>query len=97
MAENFEMTPAELRSTASVFRDKAEEMTGIINDMYEQVNSLESGWDGAAQDAFFDTYNEMQDPMKQFPEILTQISEALISFADAVEETDESIAQQMKN
>ena len=92
---DFAMTPSEMESTASVFAAKAEDMRNIINEMSQQVDNLSSGWDGAAQDAFFETYNEMKDPMNQFPEILDQISQALKSFAQITVDTDDGLAQQM--
>lgn len=92
---DFEMTPSELEATARVFNEKAEDMRNIVNEMSQQVDGLTSGWDGAAQDAFFETYEEMKQPMNQFSEILEQLANALTSFAEATVETDEQLAQQM--
>lgn len=92
---DFEMTPSELEATAAVFKDKADDMRTIVNELTQQVDSLSTGWDGAAQDAFFETYENMKEPMDQFSQVLEQIGDALISLAEITVTTDDELAKQM--
>lgn len=92
---DFEMTPSELELTAAVFTEKADDMRSIVTELSQQVDALSSGWDGAAQDAFFETYESMKEPMDQFSQILDGIAEALKALAEITVETDDALAQQM--
>ena len=93
---DFEMTPEELRGAASVFSTKSEDMRNIISTLTQEVENLDAGWDGAAQDAFFASYNEYKEPMNQFPQLLDQIAEQLNMLAENFETLDSELAQQMK-
>ena len=95
MADRITITPQELRSTASNFRGKSDEIEGILQYLLTEVNNLESTWDGAAQDQFFAQYNELQPSLKQFPEILQGISSQLDAVAQTLEETDSALASQL--
>ncbi len=93
---DFEMTPGELRDAATFFSAKSEDMKSIINTLTQEVDNLDAGWDGAAQDAFFASYNEYKEPMNQFPQLLDQIAEQLKMLAENFEGLDSDLAQQMK-
>lgn len=93
MADRITITPEELRDSSTMFQNKAEEITQILADLRSEVDSLESTWDGAAQDAFFQSYEEMSTTLEQFPEILEGISTQLTSVADTLEDTDEQLGQ----
>lgn len=95
MADRITITPEELRTTATNFNTKSEEIEGIIQYLLNEVNSLESTWDGAAQDQFIESYHELQTPLKQFPEILKGIAMQLQNVAQTLEETDNALASQL--
>lgn len=96
MASRIMITPEELRDSSSKFTQKSGEVTEIINFLSNEVQSLESTWDGAAQDQFFIAFNEMKEVLKQFPEVLNGISAQLSMVAQTLEETDAALASQLK-
>ena len=85
MAARITITPEELRTASTNFANKAGE-----------VNRLESTWDGAAQDQFFMTYEEMAKTLDQFPEVVDGISQQLSAVAQTLEETDQALADSLK-
>lgn len=95
MAERITITPQELRTSATNFKAKADEIVDILKYLMNEVNNLESTWDGAAQDQFFAQYNELQTPLNQFPEILQGIASQLEAVAQTLEETDNALASQL--
>lgn len=97
MAERITITPEELRSSASTFSSKAEEITQILSDLRTEVDNLEATWDGAAQDQFFASYSEMETTLNQFPEVLEGISGQLTTVADTLEQTDEDLRTALSN
>lgn len=95
MADRITITPQELRTSATTFRAKSDEIVSILKELMTEVNNLESTWDGAAQDTFFQQYNDLQTPLNQFPEILEGIAGQLDAVAQTLEETDSALASQL--
>ena len=93
MAARITITPEELRTASTNFATKAGE---ILEYLKSEVNRLESTWDGAAQDQFFMTYEEMAKTMAQFPEVVDGISQQLSAVAQTLEETDQALADSLK-
>lgn len=96
MAARITITPKELRTASSNFTTKAGEIREILTYLRNEVNRLESTWDGAAQDQFFITYEEMAKTMDQFPEAVNGISQQLSAVAQTLEETDQALADSLK-
>ena len=96
MAGRITITPEELRTASTNFANKAGEIREILEYLRSEVNRLESTWDGAAQDQFFMTYEEMAKTMDQFPEVVDGISQQLSAVAQTLEETDQALADSLK-
>lgn len=96
MAARITITPEELRTASTNFANKASEIREILEYLRAEVNRLESTWDGAAQDQFFMTYEEMAKTMAQFPEVVDGISQQLSAVAQTLEETDQALADSLK-
>lgn len=96
MAVRITITPEELRTASTNFANKAGEIREILEYLRSEVNRLESTWDGAAQDQFFMTYEEMAKTMVQFPEVVDGISHQLSNIAQTLEETDQALADSLK-
>lgn len=96
MADRITITPEELRTASSNFESKAGELEELLNYLKTQVENLEQTWDGAAQDQFFIMYNELNNNLKQMPEVLKSISANLSNVAQTMEETDNALASQLK-
>lgn len=97
MADRITITPEELRTASGNFSTKASEIVEILSYLRTEVDNLQSTWDGAAQDQFFVSYEEMAKTMDQFPEILEGISTQLTSVADTLETTDAELASALKS
>jgi len=96
MAARITITPEELRTSSTNFANKAGEIREILSYLRSEVNRLESTWDGAAQDQFFMTYEEMAKTLDQFPEVVDGISQQLSAVAQTLEETDQALADSLK-
>lgn len=96
MAARITITPEELRTASTNFANKAGEIREILSYLRSEVNRLESTWDGAAQDQFFMTYEEMAKTLDQFPEVVDGISQQLSAVAQTLEETDQALADSLK-
>ncbi len=96
MAARITITPEELRTASTNFANKAGEIREILDYLRSEVNRLESTWDGAAQDQFFMTYEEMSKTLNQFPEVVDGISQQLSAVAQTLEETDQALADSLK-
>lgn len=96
MAARITITPEELRTSSTNFANKAGEIREILSYLRSEVNRLESTWDGAAQDQFFMTYEELAKTLDQFPEVVDGISQQLSAVAQTLEETDQALADSLK-
>ena len=96
MAARITISPEELRTASTNFANKAGEIREVLEYLRTEVNRLESTWDGAAQDQFFITYEEMAKTLDQFPEVIDGISQQLSAVAQTLEETDQALADSLK-
>ena len=93
MAERITITPEELRTSSTNFATKAGEIREILEYLKQEVDNLETTWQGAAQSQFFQQYEEMQSTLNQFPDVLDGISSQLTTVATTLEDTDEQLRQ----
>lgn len=96
MVARITITSEELRTASTNFANKAGEIRKILEYLRSEVNRLESTWDGAAQDQFFMTYEEMAKTMAQFPEVVDGISQQLSAVAQTLEETDQALTDSLR-
>lgn len=96
MVARITITSEELRTASTNFANKAGELRKILEYLRSEVNRLESTWDGAAQDQFFMTYEEMAKTMAQFPEVVDGISQRLSAVAQTLEETDQALTDSLR-
>lgn len=96
MVARITITSEELRTASTNFANKAGEIRKILEYLRSEVNRLESTWDGAAQDQFFMTYEEMAKTMAQFPEVVDGISQRLSAVAQTLEETDQALTDSLR-
>lgn len=84
-----QLTPEELEARARLLDEKRqihiENLTQIVN----SINQLEASWKGEAQTGFYDQFRRMQEPMKNFANILEAFSAFLNKTAIEFRETDQ--------
>lgn len=96
MAERILITPAELRTASTNFANKANEIREILTYLRGEVSRLEDSWDGAAQDQFFATYEEMAKTLDQFPEVIDGMGQQLNAVADTLSQVDDEMAASLR-
>lgn len=92
------MTPDELREAAEFIITQRESISNEVNALVSKVNETADGWEGAAQSSFLDSFENNFKPVleKDFPEMLTGLSEQLRAAADAIEDADEQVASALR-
>lgn len=96
MAERILMTPDELRSAKDYLYNKAEEITSVLEDTKNKVDEVDAGWEGAADDAFMQTFQDLYEQMiSNFPPTVQGIGDMLKGAADALDEADSDIASSL--
>lgn len=96
MAARITITPEELRTASDNFKTKAGEIREILQYLQNEVTKLESTWDGAAQDQFFLSYEELAKTLDQFPDVVDGLGQQLSAVAQTLEQTDQELADTLK-
>lgn len=94
MAERIMMTPQELNDGATFLRQRLEAINQEVSQLKSKVDDVVSRWEGAAQQSFINQFeNEMYPILRDtLPDVIEGISLELDSAANAIRETDESLA-----
>ena len=85
------VTPETLSSQGSDLVTYAGDLQDILDMIDGKINEIVDGWDGLAQDAYFDMYEQMKESLKQFPELVDSLGQATIAAADAFARVDEDL------
>ena len=92
MADRILYSIPEMKDAANNFKCKAEEINDILMFLNNEMQSLEPVFDGAAQDALFQKYDELQAQLKEFPEVIEAIGTLIEQIAIQAEESDQNMA-----
>jgi len=96
MAE-IRVTPETLSSQGQDLISYAGDLADILSSIDGKINEIIDGWDGLAQDAYFDMYTEMKTSLDKFPELVQSLGDATVSSADAFAQVDESLQSGFKS
>jgi len=96
MANQIRMTPEKMRSRASEYSTQANNLQSIITKMDVLLRNLQGEWEGNASQAYAARFAELRPGFVKAKELIDEISTALKSTAQIVEETDNSIASQFR-
>ena len=91
MGTEIRMTPEQMRSRAGEYTTQGENLQQVINSMDRLLTALQSEWTGNAADGFSTRYTELRPGFVKAKELIDEISAALKSSANAVEQTDQQI------
>jgi WXG100 family type VII secretion target len=95
MATKITMTPSEMRSTATTYGHKADDLNTIINNMTTSLETLKATWQGSASESYDRRWNgELKPSLIKAKDLIMEIKVALENTAGIVEDTDTKIAQQ---
>ena len=92
MADRILYSIPEMKDAANNFKGKAEEINEILIFLNNEMQNLEPVFDGAAQDALFQKYDELQAQLKEFPEVIEAIGTLIEQIAIQAEESDQNMA-----
>lgn len=96
MANQIRMTPEKMRSRAGEYTTQANNLQSIINKMDILLKDLQGEWEGSASEAYAARFAELRPGFVKAKELIDEISQALKSTAQIVEETDANIAKQFR-
>jgi len=98
MADRIMMTPQELNDGASFLRQRLEAINQEVASLKSKIDDITSRWEGAAQSSFIaqfeaDLYPILRDTV---PQVIEGISSQLDVAANAIRDTDASLASAFK-
>lgn len=96
MASQIRMTPEKMRSRAGEYTTQANNLQSIITKMDTLLKNLQGEWEGSASEAYAARFAELRPGFVKAKDLIDEISAALKSTAQIVEETDNSIASQFR-
>lgn len=91
------VTPETLNAQGNDLIGYAGNLAEVLNSINTKINEIIDGWDGLAQDAYFDMYTTMKDSLDKFPELVNALGEATVSSAEAFSNVDEQLSAGFKS
>lgn len=85
---SIKVTPEELSSQGEKLVGYAEDLKEVLSNVDSEVQTIIDGWDGLAQDAYYDMYKEMKTNLDKFPELVNALGDATKSAAEAFSTVD---------
>lgn len=85
------VTPETLNSQGTDLVNYAGDLQDILKAIDSKIGEIIDGWDGLAQDAYFDMYSTMKESLDKFPELVDALGKATISAAEAFSSVDEQL------
>lgn len=93
---SIKVTPEELKTQGESIVKMGDEIETKMTTLDTTINTVVSEWDGLAQDAFLEAYNELKETLKQFPVIVNGIGTQVVSAADTFAQTDTDLSSAFK-
>jgi len=94
---NIRVTPETLNSQGNDLIGYAGDLSDVLSTIDSKINEIIDGWDGLAQDAYFDMYNTMKQSLEKFPELVDALGQATVSSAEAFSSVDEQLRDGFKS
>ena len=91
------VTPETLSSQGNDLISYAGDLADVLTSINTKIGEITDGWDGLAQDAYFDMYTTMKESLDKFPELVNSLGEATVSAADAFSSVDEQLRDGFKS
>jgi WXG100 family type VII secretion target len=98
MAERIMMTPQELNDGASFLHQRLEAINQEVASLKSKIDDISSRWEGAAQQSFINQFeNDMYPILRDtLPQVIEGVASELDAAANAIRETDASLASAFK-
>ncbi len=91
------VTPETLNSQGTDLIGYSGDLSDILANIDSKINEIIDGWDGLAQDAYYDMYVQMKQSLDKFPELVNALGEATVSSAEAFSSVDEQLQAGFKS
>jgi len=85
------VTPEELSTQGNDLITYAGNLADTLSLIDGKISEIIAGWDGLAQDAYFNMYESMKQSLDKFPELVESLGNATVSAADAFASVDEQL------
>ena len=94
MAERIMMTPQELNDGASFLRQRLDAINQEVSALKSKIDDVISRWEGAAQQSFVNQFESDMYPILRdtLPQVIEGVSSELDAAANAIRDTDASLA-----
>ena len=92
MASQIRMSPDTMRERAKQYETQGGTVNTVITDLDNLLTALQSEWEGAASESYGTRYSELRPSFVKAEQLITEISSALKSSAQIVEQADADIA-----
>lgn len=91
------MTPSELRDLANTVTGIRDEIENQVSNMNSRINSDTAEWDGESKSQYFADYEALLPTLQDtFPQVIEDLAAKLTFAADKLEEADQNIASAIK-
>ncbi len=91
------VTPETLNSQGNDLIGYSGDLADILSSIDSKINEIIEGWDGLAQDAYYEMYTTMKQSLDKFPELVNALGEATVSSAEAFSSVDEQLQSGFKS
>ena len=88
---NIRVTPEDLNGQGNDLIGFSEELADILKSIDGKINEIIDGWDGLAQDAYYEMYETMKQSLDKFPELVHSLGDATCKAAEAFSNVDETL------
>lgn len=98
MSERIMMTPQELNDAATFLRQRLEAINQEVSQLKNKIDDMSSRWEGAAQQSFINQFENNMYPILRdtLPQVIDGVASELDAAANAIRETDASLASAFK-
>ncbi|MBN1266495.1 MAG: WXG100 family type VII secretion target [Anaerolineales bacterium] len=83
------VTPEEVHQVANQFNQASQESEQMVQRLESTVNNLAPNWDGMTSQRFYSDYETWRTSMRQFVEMLGQVSQEMHAIADRFAAADQ--------
>ena len=86
------LSPEELTSQASVYSDARDRIENAIQAVNTANEEMKEHWQGSAFNSYLEQYEQLRVNVVKFQDLLTEINQHLVSYANTVAERDNADA-----
>ena len=94
---NIRVTPETLSAQGNELIAYAGNLSDVLQSINAKINEIIDGWDGLAQDAYFEMYSTMKESLDKLPEMVDGLGQATVASAEAFASVDEQMRQSFQS